>query len=82
MPAIGNPAAEYDPAADSLGSWQDGIAELRCRHRRAVVANNGEAIRLTLYGPAGALGEVALDPARAVGLASDLLAAARRRLTP
>jgi hypothetical protein len=48
---------------------------------RAVVSDDGREIRLTLYGEAGvpAVG-VALDPARAVALAGDLIASALPRL--
>ncbi len=74
-------ADDYDPIVDSLGSWRDGIAEMRCRHRRAAVRDDGgPGIGLILYGPTGAIGEVALDPARAVGLACELIAAAHLRM--
>ena len=48
---------------------------------RAVVTDPpGEATRVALYGPDGVLAYVELDPASAVGLAADLLEAARVRL--
>lgn len=45
----------------------------------AVLADDNETIRLTLYSGAEALASVPLDPARAVALAAELCAAARRR---
>lgn len=50
------------------------------RATRAVVADPpGEPATLTLYDDAGALGSIALGPADAVALASDLLLTARLR---
>jgi hypothetical protein len=56
---------DYDAAADSLGGYNDALAALRCRHRRAIVADDGREIRPALYGPDDAL-------------AGELIAAARR----
>lgn len=47
---------------------------------RAVLTDDNETIRLTLYSGAEALASVPLDPARAVALAAELCPAARRRL--
>lgn len=48
---------------------------------RVVVADPpGEATTLTIYADVGALASVQLDPASAVGLAGDLIEAARVRL--
>lgn len=47
---------------------------------RAVVSDDGEAIRLTLYSEAVAVSAVTLAPRRTVALASDLLSAALLRL--
>jgi hypothetical protein len=48
---------------------------------RAVVTDPpGEPTTVTLYGDDGALASVVLDPATCVGLAADLLGAARIRL--
>lgn len=46
---------------------------------RAVLADDGEAMRLILYGD-GPPVAAALDPVRAVGLAGEIIAAAHRRL--
>src|SRR5262245_1633924 len=51
------------------------------RATRAVVSDPpGQPATLTLYGDSGALGSIALGPADAVALASDLLLTARARL--
>jgi hypothetical protein len=47
---------------------------------RAVVSDDGEAIRLTLYGEGGSVAAVELDLVRAVALAGRLLKAAAPRL--
>jgi hypothetical protein len=47
---------------------------------RAVLQDDGRAIRLVLFYGAAALGIAALDPVSAIGLAGELLAAAHRRL--
>lgn len=46
---------------------------------RAVLADDGEAMRLILYGE-GPPVAATLDPVRAIGLAGELVAAAHRRL--
>lgn len=61
-----NRAASPLPAIDAL---------------RAVLADDNETIRLTLYSGAEALASVPLDPARAVALAAELCAAACQRPT-
>jgi hypothetical protein len=40
---------------------------------RAVVSDDGREIRLTLYGEAGAIASMALDPVRAIALAGRLI---------
>jgi len=51
------------------------------RATRAIVSDPpGQPARLTLYDAEGALGSIALGPAEAVALASDLLLTARVRL--
>jgi hypothetical protein len=47
---------------------------------RAVVADGGEEIKLTLYGVEGAVASTALDPTAAIGLARKLIEAALLRL--
>jgi hypothetical protein len=47
---------------------------------RAVVADDGREIRLMLYAESSALATVALDPARAIGIASELIDAALPKL--
>jgi hypothetical protein len=47
---------------------------------RAVVVDDGTAIRLVLYDAAGAVAAVVIEPARAVRLAGELIASARHRL--
>jgi hypothetical protein len=49
---------------------------------RAVLADDGAAITLTLYGEAGAAASVTLAPRRAVALAGELIRAALRRMRP
>jgi hypothetical protein len=48
---------------------------------RAVVADDGQEIELTLYGQEGAVASAALDPGRAVSLADELIRAALERLS-
>jgi hypothetical protein len=48
---------------------------------RAVLADDGTAIRLTLHPEAGAATAVTLAPHRAIALAGELTAAALRRLS-
>jgi hypothetical protein len=47
---------------------------------RAVVADDGRQIRLTIYSETGAVAEVALDPVRAITIAGKLIEAALPRL--
>jgi hypothetical protein len=47
---------------------------------RAVVSDDGTALRLVVYRGAEAISQVALDPTRAVRLAGELIAAASVRL--
>ncbi|HEV2336089.1 MAG TPA: hypothetical protein VGS13_11365, partial [Stellaceae bacterium] len=48
---------------------------------RAVLTDDGQSIRLTLYSKAERLAVAVLDPAAALALAGGLLDAAQRRLT-
>jgi hypothetical protein len=47
---------------------------------RAVVADDGQTIRLTLYAETGAVAAVDLDPLRAIALAGELIDAALPKL--
>ena len=49
---------------------------------RAVVADDGDEIRLCLYREAEPLSAVVLDPLAAIGLAERLIDAAQHRLSP
>jgi hypothetical protein len=53
---------DYDPAADGIGSYEVAIAELRRRHYRAVVADDGREIRLTVYAGAEVRASLELEP--------------------
>ena len=55
-------------------------ASLMTAAERAIVADDGRAIRLALYRGADALAVVALAPVVAIGLARALIEAAHRRL--
>jgi hypothetical protein len=59
---------------------QPGARGGRSAEERAVVADDGRALRLTVYRGAEPLAAVDLDPVRALALVQDLLDAARRRL--
>jgi hypothetical protein len=48
---------------------------------RAVVSDDGETIRLTLYGDEGVGASMTLAPVRAIALAGELIAAALLRLS-
>jgi hypothetical protein len=48
---------------------------------RAVVSDDGETIRLILYGEDGAVATVTLAPVRAIALAGELIEAALLRLS-
>jgi hypothetical protein len=61
-----------------VGAAIEAIDRVRIEAERAgqaVVAENGEAIRLTLYGEGGSVPAVELDLVRAVALANRLLKA-------
>jgi hypothetical protein len=47
---------------------------------RAVVADDGREIRLTLYAESGTVATVALDPVRAIRMAGELIEAALPKL--
>lgn len=81
VPAAAQGGPQGCESAAGCGSIGDPVPASPALPARAVVADDGEAIRLTLYRGAEALGEAELDPVRAVMLAADLLLAARVRLT-
>ncbi|MGH7099621.1 MAG: hypothetical protein ACREE4_18435 [Stellaceae bacterium] len=73
--ADGEPTAGASNSANRQTSLLTAIGTVR-----AVLADNGEAIRLTIYDGAAALGAAVLDPLRAVGLGAELIAAALLKL--
>jgi hypothetical protein len=69
--------AGINAAIDAL----DGVPIEAETAARAVVSDDGRAIRLTLYAEAAAVAAVALSPERAIALAGRLLDAAGLRLS-
>lgn len=63
-----------------LSETTDHVSRVHAPPQRAVVADDGRALRLTVYRGAEPLAAVDLDPVRALALVQDLLDAARRRL--
>jgi hypothetical protein len=67
-------------AIDAMLAVLDEIPTGAVPATRAVVADDDEEIRLTLYAEEGAVASAALDPIAAIGLAGKLIEAALLRL--
>jgi hypothetical protein len=74
-----NPSA-MTTAIDAMLAALDEIRNDAQPANRTVVADDGQEIRLTLYGEEGAVASAALDPIHAIGLAGRLIETALLRL--
>jgi Holliday junction resolvase len=72
-PLVSVPASGLEPSSPDLPARPTPSP-------RAVLADDGETVRLVIFDNGSALAEALLDPARAVGLAGELIEAAHRRL--